>query len=90
MRAEDQAKLFTPFQQARTETARKFGGTGLGLRISSQLTRLMGAFIHVESTEGQGSLFHFTIPMQAAALGAAAPRRMPELAAREGGQYLVA
>lgn len=63
MRAEDMAKLFTPFQQARTETARKFGGTGLGLRISSQLARLMGSFIHVESTEGDGSLFYFNLPM---------------------------
>jgi signal transduction histidine kinase/CheY-like chemotaxis protein len=70
MGAEDQARLFTPFQQARSETARKFGGTGLGLRISSQLTRLMGAFIHIESAEGQGSLFHFTIPMPAAETGA--------------------
>lgn len=63
MRSEDMAKLFTPFQQARTETARKFGGTGLGLRISSQLARLMGSFIHVESKEGDGSLFYFNIPM---------------------------
>lgn len=63
MRPEDQAKLFTPFQQARTETARKFGGTGLGLRISSQLTRLMGSFIHVESREGVGSSFSFSLEL---------------------------
>jgi len=64
MRREDMANLFTPFQQARRETARKFGGSGLGLRISSQLARLMGSHIHVESVEGEGSHFYLGIPMK--------------------------
>ncbi|MBS0619694.1 MAG: MASE1 domain-containing protein [Spirochaetes bacterium] len=66
MRDDDMANLFTPFQQARRETARKFGGSGLGLRISSQLARLMGSDIHVESIEGEGSHFHLCIPMKIA------------------------
>jgi len=63
MRAEDQEKLFKPFQQAKTETARKFGGTGLGLTISAELAKLMNSRIQVESAEGKGSTFTFSIPM---------------------------
>lgn len=63
---EQQTTIFDSFAQADASTTRKFGGTGLGLSIASQLTRLMGGRIWVESVAGTGSTFHVTIPFQVA------------------------
>ena len=57
----EQAHVFEAFKQANTSTARRFGGTGLGLSISSRLVAGLGGRIWLESTEGKGTTFHFTM-----------------------------
>ncbi|MDR1622779.1 MAG: response regulator [Synergistaceae bacterium] len=53
--------LFTPFQQADSGISRKYGGTGLGLAISKRIVEMMGGRIWVESEDGNGTKFSFTI-----------------------------
>jgi PAS domain S-box-containing protein len=56
--------IFDPFVQADTSTTRIYGGTGLGLTISSRLVTMMGGKLWLDSELGKGSEFHFTVRMQ--------------------------
>ena len=59
---EEQERLFLPFSQADSSTTRKFGGTGLGLVISSKIIKAMGSKIELDSEVGRGSEFFFDLP----------------------------
>ena len=60
--AEQQAKLFQEFTQADSLTARRYGGTGLGLALSRKLARMMGGDVTVTSEPGKGSMFTVRLP----------------------------
>jgi len=61
--AEARKSLFSPFSQADSSIARKYGGSGLGLAISKGLIEAMGSSINISSKEGEGSTFFFTLPL---------------------------
>jgi PAS domain S-box-containing protein len=67
------ARLFRRFQQADAGTARRHGGSGLGLMICRRLVGLMGGTIGVESEPGAGSVFRFDLPLRPATAEAGAP-----------------
>ena len=78
---EKQKSIFEPFAQADASTTRKYGGTGLGLTISTRLVEMMGGKIWVESKPGRGTHFHFTARLgvadaQTIKIGTLAPPEM--------------
>jgi|SRR5579863_1186754 len=85
--AAKQKLIFEAFTQADSSTTRQYGGTGLGLTISSKLVAMMGGRIWVESEAGKGSVFHFTacLPLQSGGAAEAASRPVDT----EGLQVLV-
>jgi CheY-like chemotaxis protein/nitrogen-specific signal transduction histidine kinase len=80
---ETAARLFIPFAQADTTSARRYGGCGLGLATARRLVQLMQGSIGVESQLGRGSVFWFLLPLEAggpgepAAAAATPTRRYP-------------
>jgi signal transduction histidine kinase len=68
----EQAKIFAEFHQADSSTTRKKGGTGLGLAIAKRIIEMHGGQIGVQSIEGKGSTFSFTLPLTLESKGAAA------------------
>jgi len=66
IRKQDQEKLFSAFTQADDSTSKKYGGTGLGLALSKELSRLMQGDITINSEEGKGAEFVFECIMKTA------------------------
>jgi PAS domain S-box-containing protein len=83
-------KLFNAFTQADSSTTRRFGGTGLGLSISKHLVEMMGGQIAVESIEGEGSCFYFTLPLKVGTADHSMQSRQLPTIESEGARILVA
>jgi CheY-like chemotaxis protein len=65
---EDQSRLFQPFQQLDGTIRRRYGGTGLGLAISKSFVELHSGEMWIESQQGKGTTFYFSLPIDPPAL----------------------
>jgi CheY-like chemotaxis protein len=64
MTTDQQSRIFDAFSQADVSVTRKYGGTGLGLTISSQFVELMGGKLELESAKDHGTTFFFSLPLE--------------------------
>lgn len=77
MTSEQISRLFQQYEQASSNTARMYGGTGLGMAISHRLAESMGGSLRVESTPEVGSTFYFTVELPIAAQDERCAREQP-------------
>jgi signal transduction histidine kinase len=82
-------RLFQPFTQADASTTRRYGGTGLGLVISSRLATMMGGTMGVESRPNQGSSFYFSLVTPRINPPTFAPETIAPLSGLKGKQLLL-
>jgi PAS domain S-box-containing protein len=93
IREDAQRRIFDAFTQEDGSTARRFGGTGLGLPIAARLVELMGGKLELTSQLGLGTLFHFTLPFvlveNMPGVKVPAPAKTPEPAGSLRGRVLL-
>ncbi len=77
-------RIFSPFSQAEVDTARRYGGTGLGLALCRQLVERMHGQINVESEEGRGTHFSVILPLPVNPDATALPKPLPADLRRRG------
>nr|WP_280818790.1 hydrogenase maturation protease [Thiorhodococcus minor] len=82
-------RIFEAFEQAESQTTRKYGGTGLGLAISKRLARLMGGDVGVRSVLGQGSCFWMTVILERSAPESLEPSSQLIQSVRAGSRVLL-